>query len=120
MTSLGTAIFATLGISCAAFCVWLAVRLVNRRERWAKRLAWTMAVFLTLYLLSCGPASWMYVHVVPEPLCPAYIRIMARFYFPIATLLQTSRFAVTAIHGYQCLWVTDDEMMERYLKDRDR
>jgi len=32
--------WAIIGIAFAAFCVWLAVRIVNRRERWAKRIAW--------------------------------------------------------------------------------
>jgi len=31
--------WAIIGIAFAAFCVWLAVRIVNRRERWAKRIA---------------------------------------------------------------------------------
>ena len=31
------------GVAFAAFCVWLTVRIVNRRERWAK---WTLAVAL--------------------------------------------------------------------------
>lgn len=46
-------LLAVLGVGFAAFCVWLGVRLVNRREKWAK---WTavglvMAVFV-LYPLS--------------------------------------------------------------------
>src|SRR5665213_3154876 len=46
----------TLAITFAAFCVWLIVRIVNRRERWAM---WT-AVLLVLvgYPLSFGPVCW--------------------------------------------------------------
>jgi hypothetical protein len=47
-----------LGVAFAAFCIWLAVRIINRRERWAK---WSLAVILTLpmlYPLSFGPACW--------------------------------------------------------------
>ena len=46
------------GLVFAAFCVWLGVRIVNRRERWAK---WTLAgVFIALaYPLSFGPACWI-------------------------------------------------------------
>ena len=43
----------------AAFCVWLTVRIVNRRERRAK---WTLAgviILPTLYVLSVGPAMWL-------------------------------------------------------------
>jgi hypothetical protein len=38
--------------------VWLTVRIVNRRERWAKRLAVAMAV-IVVYPLSFGPACWL-------------------------------------------------------------
>jgi len=47
-----------VGVAFAAFCLWLAVRIVNRRERWAK---WTLAVAVTvpvLYVASFGPACW--------------------------------------------------------------
>jgi hypothetical protein len=47
------------GIAFAAFCVWLTVRIINRRERWAK---WTLAVTLSLpvlYAASFGPACWI-------------------------------------------------------------
>jgi hypothetical protein len=32
-------------VAFAAFCVWLTVRVVNRRERWAK---WMLAVVILL------------------------------------------------------------------------
>ena len=47
-----------LAVAFAAFCVWLTVRIVNRRERWAK---WTLAIVIglpTLYVASFGPACW--------------------------------------------------------------
>ena len=43
----------------AAFCVWLTVRIVNRRERWA---TWTLATVVALpvfYVASFGPACWL-------------------------------------------------------------
>jgi hypothetical protein len=46
--------FAIFGVAFGAFCVWLTVRIVNRRERWAK---WTLAavlVSLAMYLASFG------------------------------------------------------------------
>jgi hypothetical protein len=49
----------TLAFAFAAFCVWLTVRLINRRERWAK---WTLAGVLIVaigYPLSIGPACWL-------------------------------------------------------------
>ncbi len=48
-----------LAITFAAFCVWLTVRIVNRRERWAK---WTVAGTIglpVLYVLSFGPVCWI-------------------------------------------------------------
>lgn len=47
-----------LAVAFAALCVWLIVRIVNRRERWAK---WALAGVVglpALYVASFGPASW--------------------------------------------------------------
>jgi hypothetical protein len=43
-----TILLSTLAVAFAAFCVWLTVRIVNRRERWAK---WTLAVVVGLPVL---------------------------------------------------------------------
>src|SRR6185312_12156154 len=55
--TLALSIFA---VAFASLCVWLALRIVNRRERWAK---WTLAVIVTatpfVYLLGVGPAQWL-------------------------------------------------------------
>jgi hypothetical protein len=43
----------------AAFCIWLTVRMINRREWWVK---WTLAAVIgvpALYPLSLGPACWI-------------------------------------------------------------
>ena len=53
-----TLILPVLAIAFAAFCVWLTVRIVNRRERWAK---WTLVAVVglpVLYVVSFGPACW--------------------------------------------------------------
>jgi hypothetical protein len=43
-------------VAFAAFGIWLALRTLNRRERWAK---WTALVWMLLgYPLSIGPAWW--------------------------------------------------------------
>ncbi len=53
-------VFSTLSVAFAAFVVWLAVRIINRRERWAKRTAMAvMAAAPVLYVLSFGPVCWM-------------------------------------------------------------
>ena len=41
-----TIIIAVLAIACAAFCVSLAVRIINRRERWAISIAALIGVVL--------------------------------------------------------------------------
>lgn len=51
------------GATFAAFCVWLSVRIINRRERWAK---WTLTVVVALpvlYVLSFGPTCWVYSRI---------------------------------------------------------
>jgi hypothetical protein len=53
-----TFLLATLAIAFAAFCIWLIVRIVNRRERWAKWAAVAVGLLL-LYVASFGPACWI-------------------------------------------------------------
>jgi len=45
-------------VAFAAFCVWLAVRIVNRKERWAKWMLATTIGLPVLYVASIGPACW--------------------------------------------------------------
>jgi hypothetical protein len=55
-----TILLSALAVTFAAFCVWLTLRVVNRRERWAK---WMLAIALALpvlYVVSFGPAFWIY------------------------------------------------------------
>src|SRR5262245_7492771 len=52
-------VLATLAVAFAAFCVWLTVRIANRKERWAK---WTLAGVVgmpVLYVASFGPVCWI-------------------------------------------------------------
>jgi len=48
----------TLAVAFAAFCVWLGVRVFNRRERWAKWTAVGLVVMLA-YPMGFGPACWV-------------------------------------------------------------
>jgi hypothetical protein len=54
-----TILLPTLAGSLAAFCVWLAVRIVNRRERWTRWTALAMVAAPALYLAGFGPACWV-------------------------------------------------------------
>jgi hypothetical protein len=60
-----TILLPALAVAFAAFCVWLVVRIVNRRERWAK---WTAVAILVAvligYPLSSGPARSLLMRIV--------------------------------------------------------
>jgi hypothetical protein len=60
-----------MGAAFMAFGVWLGVRIVNRRERWAKWTALAMAIVLFGYPLSMGPAWWI-SHNLDLPYCFNY------------------------------------------------
>ena len=84
------ALFLSLAVAFAALGIWLTARIVNRRERWAKRTALALACLPIVYMLSFGPACW--IAATPrvagntdEP------RIGMRFYFPIGALIHYSR-----------------------------
>jgi len=54
-----------LAVAFAAFCVWLGVRYLSRRERWAK---WTLTTVVgppVLYVASFGPACWVAARQYP-------------------------------------------------------
>lgn len=72
---------AVLAVTVVAFSLWLAVRILIRREKWAKRTGVILLVLLLGYPLSLGPAcwnssrlrwgnqfvSWIYRPLIPEP-----------------------------------------------------
>lgn len=57
-----TLILPVLAVALAALCVWLTVRIVNRRERWAKRALLLTICAPVLYAVSFGPACWLSSH----------------------------------------------------------
>jgi len=54
-----TVLYLTLIIAFTAFWAWLGVRIVNRKERWAKRLMAVNIAIPILYVASFGPACWI-------------------------------------------------------------
>jgi hypothetical protein len=59
-------VLSALGLAFAAFSVWLTVRIIARRERWAKRTATALVVMiLPGYPLSAGPLQLCF-NVVPD------------------------------------------------------
>ncbi len=73
----------TFGITLAAICIWLTVRIVNRRERWAK---WTLAAtaVLALYVQSWIPMARLGEWLASHDLLPDGAGIaLAYFYLPM-------------------------------------
>jgi hypothetical protein len=87
------------GASFAAFCVWLTVRIVSRRERWAKRTAWALA-FPSLYFLSMAPVLWMDLH----GFTPAWTHDVP-IYWPVQWTRENGpAFIRDAINQYLAIW----------------
>jgi len=95
-------VMTSLGTTFAAFCVWLIVRLVNRRERWARRTAAVIAMLLVGYPLSVGPAIWLAEKGLLPASSHAPIWII---YEPLRwLLLQSPEPAVAAFRWYLEFW----------------
>ncbi|MBI3866873.1 MAG: hypothetical protein HY290_33755 [Planctomycetia bacterium] len=102
-----TLIVSTLAVAVAAFCVWLTVRIVNRKERWAK---WTLAAAVgmpVLYVASFGPASWIYW----QKWCPQTAHFsIGIFYAPAQWLLDEGPRPVrVALTWYCCQFNGPDD-----------
>src|SRR6476661_7998190 len=81
-----TILLPTLAVAFAAFCVWLTVRIVNRRERWAKwTLASTVIAPTVLYIACFGYACRVSSRTALWEPGSREARIPA-FYWPIPTL----------------------------------
>ncbi len=50
-------VWIVVAVVFAATCIWLTVRIVNRRERWAKWTAAALALTPVLYVVSSGPVK---------------------------------------------------------------
>jgi hypothetical protein len=68
-----------IGVAFTAFCVWLGVRIVNRRERWAKWTAGAVALSV-LYVLAFSPLHLLY-HSVAMPNWAKGLMLIA--YYPL-------------------------------------
>lgn len=81
-------LFILAGASFATFCIWLTVRLINRRERWAKRTAIALLVGILFgYPLSWRPAIYVY-HAIDRP---AWMEATLSVYEPLVWLLNSGR-----------------------------
>jgi hypothetical protein len=90
------------GVVFTAFCVWLGVRIVNRRERWAKRTAIALVVVvLVLYPLSVGPAYWLADNVLPRW---AYQQVET-VYFPLTIAMVQTQPTTNLLNWYLFLFI---------------
>jgi uncharacterized membrane protein YedE/YeeE len=77
----------TLSVAFAAACIWLTVRIVNRRERWAKcALAGTIIGVPVLYVLSFGPACWWWSRTVVN-LSSREVHVPSTLYAPMGWMM---------------------------------
>jgi hypothetical protein len=93
-----------IGIAFAAFGVWLTVRIVSRRERWAKKVAAVLVAALVLYPFSWGPFL----------LATSYLDLdigqsmtVGSVYIPLMLLARESAAAKSVMKWYVLLWVDD-------------
>jgi hypothetical protein len=98
--------YAIIGVAFSAFCVWLTVQVVNRRERWAKR---TLTVSLSLpafYVLSAGPATWL-VGLYLRGWVPDWLaKVLLWFYGPLIHLADSGGEPFReAFNWYLKLWM---------------
>lgn len=106
---------AALTAGFVAVCIWLVVRITNRRERWAK---WTLATVVSpplLYVLSFGPACWWFGSdwtptgpfggfSLPGPAAP-------QIYWPIGRLSMRGPPAVRGVIAWYATRRSDEVML---------
>jgi len=62
-----TILLPALGVIFAALVAWLSVRIINRREKWAKWTLATAVLLLILYPFSIGPAYLLAMRIRSRP-----------------------------------------------------
>ena len=89
-----------LAAAFAAFCVWLGVRVYNRRERWAK---WTAVALLTLcgYPMSMGP--WIAIYVATHK-SQARVSVPFAVYRPVEFVVENSPAAISDAYTRYISW----------------
>lgn len=104
-----TVFLPTVAVAFGAFCVWLTVRVVNRRERWAK---WTLAGVVgvpVLYAASFGPACWIMARPSAARLFGTEIFDIA--YTPIGRLIYVRSPLARALYRYGDFGIPDGEYL---------
>jgi hypothetical protein len=107
-------VWAMIGIALAAFCVWLAVRIINRREKWAMRTAAITGIILIAYPVSTGPGTWLLHHY---PFSKPAIRVIVSIYEPLGSLGHSMPLIERVLGPWQELFI--DMGWPSVLKERE-
>lgn len=101
-----------------AFCIWLAVRIVNRCDRKAKRLLPAMVGFPLLYVASFGPACWWFAEPLRgQPTYGVTLKMAPSLYGPVGSLTErVPRSIGLAINWYATLGIADNEMISCFFE----
>jgi len=91
-----------VGVTFAASCVWLTVRIVNRREWWARCTLAAVVALPALYVLSVGPAFWITGHCFRGS--KQAHRFFNRTYRPVASLAHLTEPTTDFFIWYLNLW----------------
>jgi hypothetical protein len=104
-------ILPALSVSTAAFFIWLTIRIVNRRDRWAK---WAAAGLILLvvaaYPLSMGPV------LVFAPDLRIRADDFSRFYYPIYWVSYRSKIVDEVVFDWYCEYVWQDRFVSLWLE----
>jgi len=101
-----TVFLSALAVVVAAFCVWLTVRIVNRRERWPKRTLAAVIGFPVLYVASFGPACWLAADF--QPVRGAHPCAGMIFYWPLGRAACLGPYQMKSwLRWWMCLGATD-------------
>ncbi|MBS0263664.1 MAG: hypothetical protein JSS02_17105 [Planctomycetes bacterium] len=94
-------ILLVIPVAFVAFCVWLTVRIINRRERWAKWAAAVLGIPMS-YALSFGCISWLWWRgFIPRSADP----VLNRFFSPfIWAMTSGPKWLADAVFWYAELW----------------
>jgi hypothetical protein len=109
-----TILLSVLATAVAAICIWLGIRVFNRRERWAKRSAVALlAMSPVLYVLSIGPVAGLHTrHLLSDSAKDA----TERFYYPIEWIGENGPEPVgQVLMWYSQLW-WNSESRESYAR----
>jgi hypothetical protein len=96
------------GAGFTAISVWLTVRTINQRERWAK---WALAITLSLpvlYVVGFGPACWL---ASEEKMSATVGRAVCRVYAPLldhVLFSDDASWSVRALHWWSSVGSNGD------------